>query len=210
MVDFGWTPQFNHGFVFTPHSPLTLLPASTVCGSSRPGPSGLIIPSLKPWPAFVRIRKVSFAGKRLSNGSFTTRQTACYPSSLAVAIANWVQPWLSVREEPEDGAGTCSSAYWQVPRERDFFRDLRQAWVSRILQPGFIQSVLGRLNSDSKSPLLTQAELVLFFADLRTWLPVSDQVIRSKLLEIDDGQLFRLNLWRALSLISSDPEADFF
>ena len=38
---------------------------------------------------------------------------------------------------------------------------------------------------------------------------MSDHAIWSKLLEIDEGELFRLNLWHALSLISSDPDADF-
>ena len=39
---------------------------------------------------------------------------------------------------------------------------------------------------------------------------MSDHAICSKLLEIDDGQPFRLNLWHALWLISSDPDADLF
>ena len=117
----------------------------------------------------------SFAGKRLPDGSFATRHTACYPAKLAQAIARCVQPWLTprsdaislsawrhllpkrfvwpqVRHRIEDGAGTCSSAFWHIPRERDSFKDLRQAWLRRILQPGFIHSVLSRLNSDAKAP----------------------------------------------------------
>ena len=175
----------------------------------------------------------SFAGKRLPDGSFATRRTACYPSQLAQAIIRCVQPWLTLRpavvpltswrhplpsrfvwpqlrRRIEDGAGTCSSASWQVPRERDFFKDLRHAWLRRILQPGFIPSVLSRLNSDAKAPPLSPAELLPFFDDLRSWLQISDQALWSKLLEIDDGQPFRLNLWHALSLIGSDPDSAFF
>ena len=77
----------------------------------------------------------SFAGKRLPDGSFATRHTACYPSQLAQAIVHCVQPWLTLRPAAiplaawrhllptrfvwpqlrrriEDGAGTCSSAFW--------------------------------------------------------------------------------------------------
>ena len=78
------------------------------------------------------------------------------------------------------------------------------------MQPGFIPSVLSRLNSDAKAPPLSPDELIPFFGDLRSWLQVSDQALWSKLLEIDDGQPFRLNLWHALSLISSDPDSAFF
>ena len=175
----------------------------------------------------------SFAGKRLPDGSFATRHTACYPSQLAQAIVHCVQPWLTLRPAAiplaswrhllptrfvwpqlrrriEDGAGTCSSAFWQVPRERDSFKDLRHAWLRRIMQPGFIQSVLSRLNSDAKAPPLSPDELLPFFGDLRSWLQVSDQALWSKLLEIDDGQPFRLNLRHALSLIGSDPDSAFF
>ena len=77
----------------------------------------------------------SFAGRRNADGSFATRQTACYPDALAAAIATQIAPFLSVRSaavsfgewpsllppsfvwpQPsgriEDGAGTCSSAFW--------------------------------------------------------------------------------------------------
>ena len=185
------------------------------------------------WSNFPAVESLACIGKRLPDGSFATRHTACYPSQLAQAIVCCVQPWLSLRPAAipfaawrhllptrfvwpqlrhriEDGAGTCSSAFWQVPRERDSFKDLRQAWLRRIMQPSFIPSVLSRLNSDAKAPPLSPDELIPFFGDLRSWLQVSDQALWSKLLEIDDGQPFRLNLWHALSLISSDPDSDFF
>ena len=95
----------------------------------------------------------SFAGKRLSDGTFATRHTACYPDRLAAALAKCVSPWLSRSPTPvafltwreslplrfswpsvvggvEDGAGTCSPAFWQIPREQDVFKPLRHMWRS--------------------------------------------------------------------------------
>ena len=42
----------------------------------------------------------SFAGKRNSDGSFATRQTACYPQPLAEAIAKCIQHFMSLLDEP--------------------------------------------------------------------------------------------------------------
>ena len=42
----------------------------------------------------------SLAGKRNSDGSFTTRHTACYPQPLASAIASCMQPFLSLLADP--------------------------------------------------------------------------------------------------------------
>ena len=100
----------------------------------------------------------SFAGKRNSDGSFATRQTACYPQLLAEGIALSVQHFLSILSEPvpftawrqflpatfiwpiashriEDGAGTCSSAFWGVPREADSLGRLRALWLRRLETP---------------------------------------------------------------------------
>ena len=97
----------------------------------------------------------SFAGRRNPDGSFATRQTACYPDALAAALAQHIAPFLSVRQDPvplsawtsflprtfvwpchssriEDGAGTCSSAFWGKPREPDVLKPLRSAWRPQV------------------------------------------------------------------------------
>ena len=150
----------------------------------------------------------SFAGKRNSDGSFATRQTACYPQPLAEAIAACIQHFMSMRAEPftfaswrellppsflwpirsvrvEDGAGTCSSAFWGVPRERD-------------------------LVSPSKDRPLSDRALSLFEQDVRTFLQIESNAVWAKLLAVDEGQPFRLNLWHCLSVLCHDPDMDFF
>ena len=165
---------------------------------SNPGRFGLTVQLLKPCLASARIL-VAFTLRLLANAFRMARlppgilpailpglrrpsHDAYSPGLLLVqmplpfCLACPAPPrfvWPSVRFRIEDGAGTCSSAYWQVPRERDSFKNLRQAWVRPILQPGFIPSVLSRLNSDSKAPPLSQEELIPFFWDLRDWLQIS-------------------------------------
>ena len=59
------------------------------------------------------------------------------------------------------------------------------------------------LDKERPTQALSHEELLPFFGDLRSWLQVSYHAVWSKLLEIDAGQPFRLNLWHALSLIST-------
>ena len=137
----------------------------------------------------------SFAGKRNSDGSFATRQTACYPQPLAAAIASCIQPFLSLLPDPiklpdwrkllppaflwpapgpriEDGAGTSSSAFWGLPRETDFLRPLRSLWLKRLETPGLLSGVLSHMVSPSKDLPISPAALHLFESDLRTFLRV--------------------------------------
>ena len=131
-----------------------------------------------------------FAGRRNADGSFATRQTACYPDALAAAIAAQIAPFLSVRSaavafgewpsllqpsfiwpQPsgriQDGAGTCSSAFWGTPREPDVLKPLRSAWCSRLQTPGLLPGLLAHLVSPSKEPPLSKSALEPFLADLR-------------------------------------------
>ena len=216
---------------------LRLLPATTGFLCSNPGLSGLTSLPWSPWvpglhvpapPRFSPLicwqassrwllchsphRLLSFS---TSTGHCALRTALAYPSSCGHLLGVVAPPasnplCLASATPPHRRRGTCSSAFWQVPRERDSFKDLRHAWLRRIMQPGFIPSVPSRLNSDAKAPPLSPDELLPFFGDLRSWLQVSDQALWSKLLEIDDGQPFRLNLWHALSLIGSDPDSAFF
>ena len=175
----------------------------------------------------------SLAGKRNSDGSFTTRHTACYPQPLASAIASCMQPFLSLLADPiklshwrtflppaliwplpgpriEDGAGTSSSAFWGLPRETDFLRPLRSLWLRRLETPGLLSGILSHMISPSKEPPISPAALRLFEADLRTFLQVDSDSTWAKLLSADAGQPFRLNLWHCLSVICCDPDMDFF
>ena len=175
----------------------------------------------------------SFAGRRSPDGSFATRQTACYPDKLAAAIAAAIAPFLSVRTsmvafedwssllptefiwpmQPgriEDGAGTCSSAFWGTPRELDILKPLRSSWLRRLQSPGLLSGILAHLVSPSKEPPLSDAALAPFLADLRSFLCVRDDATWAKLLYVDPGQPFRLNLWHCLSVLAKDPDMDFF
>ena len=175
----------------------------------------------------------SFAGKRLPDGSFASRHTACYPASLAAALAKCFQPYTScggLQVHPrqwrrflpaqlawplrphriEDGAGTCSSAFWRVPRYADVFRPLRQAWMARLCRDDMVSRIITRLNSDSKQPPLSVTELQPFLSDLRCWLGVAAASVWTQLLHVDSGQPFRFSLWHSLALICSDPDVDLF
>ena len=175
----------------------------------------------------------SFAGKRNPDGSFASRQTACYPDALAAAIARQVAPFLSVRQDPvsfadwssllpsdfvwpcpssriEDGAGTCSSAFWGVPREPDILKPLRSAWLARFQTPGLLSGLLAHLVSPSKEAPLSDTALQPFLADLRAFLHIDREDVWRRLLHVDPGQPFRLNLWHCLSVLVRDPDMDFF
>ena len=49
-----------------------------------------------------------------------------------------------------------------------------------------------------------------FLSDLRAFLHVEREDIWQRLLYVDPGQPFRLNLWRCLSVLTRDPDMDFF
>ena len=162
------------------------------------------------------------SGRRSAQGTFLTRDTACYPASLCKAMAEHFRSLLSshIGEIPflswhsllppalfwpipshrvEDGAGTCSSACWSAPSGSDCFRDIRRAWTSRILSGDFLQPFRARLSSGSKSPPISDSDLTPFLEDLRSFL----------LLRVPEGQPFRLFLLDALLAIVGDPDRPF-
>ena len=57
---------------------------------------------------------------------------------------------------------------------------------------------------------LSSSVLSLFEQDLRTFLQVESDDVWARLMSVDDGQPFRLNLWHCLSVICHDPDMDFF
>ncbi|CAE7210243.1 unnamed protein product [Symbiodinium sp. CCMP2592] len=174
------------------------------------------------------------SGKRLADGSFATRLSACYPPSLAAALARiaaplfsdalpqqpyplaaWLQLlpsrfiWPARSHRVEDGAGTCSTASPR-PVSSDPLSSLRAAWTKRLLASGLAQRIAASLNSGSKSPPLSEAEVAPFLDDLRSFLHVEDDTIWKRLLLVQEGQPFRLNLWHCLSLVCADPDSGYF
>ena len=151
------------------------------------------------------------SGRRSAQGTFLTRDTACYPASLCKAMAEHFRPLLSshIGEIPflswhsllppalfwpipshrvEDGAGTCSSACWSAPSGSDYFRDIRRAWTSRILSGDFLQPFRARLSSGSKSPPISDSDLTPFLEDLRSFMKLSSSDF-DLLLRVPEGLL---------------------
>ena len=70
--------------------------------------------------------------------------------------------------------------------------------------------IFSHMVSPSKDPPISPAALSLFESDLRAFLHVKSDDVWEKLLSMDSGQPFRLNLWHCLSVICCDPDMDFF
>ena len=170
----------------------------------------------------------SFAGRRNADGSFATRQTACYPDALAAAIAAQIAPFLSIRStaiafgewpsllppsfvwpQPSGRIEDGASAFWGTPREPDVLKPLRTAWLCRLQTPGLLSGLLTHLVSFKDSPL-SETALGPFLSDLRAFLCVKNDDTWAKLMHVDPGQPFRLNLWHCLSVLTRDPDMDFF
>ena len=181
---FGWTPLSVPGCQCTPPSAHTFLPASSACRWLKPGCNHDVLSSLGcrcPHPPGFHS---SFAGKRNSDPSFATRQTACYPQPLATAIASCIQPFLSLLPDPI-----------KLPDWR------------HLLPPAFLWPAPGPRIEDGAG---TSAALCLFESDLRFFFRVESDDTWAKLMAVDAGQPFRLNLWHCLSVICCDPDMDLF
>ena len=171
--------------------------------------------------------------KRLPDGSWSTRLTATYPQSLAEAIAALCVPFLSVKDTVytrnswsallpprlpwsaqhlpvEDGAGCSSTACHVTPQGDDIFRPLRRAWMERLIKSGLVHTIVSAVSSGDKASPLSDEQLLPFFDDLRSFLHVECDATWSNLLHITPGQPFRISLWRTLSLLLKDPDADLF
>ena len=73
-----------------------------------------------------------------------------------------------------------------------------------------LSGLLTHLVSPSKEPPLSDAALQPFLSDLRSFLRIDREDIWQRLLQVDPGQPFRLNLWHCLSVLTRDPDMDFF
>ena len=173
------------------------------------------------------------SAQRSADGMFLTRATACYPPSLASAIASLCVPFVSIEDREytistwvallpprlpwppypfpvEDGAGMGSAACHTHPQSEDHFKALRHAWSARLLSSGLVPKIVTALSSGSKSAPISEAELAPFFHDLREFLQVRQADTWTALLSIDEGQPFRLSLWHTLCLIFKDADAGLF
>ncbi|CAE7613697.1 unnamed protein product [Symbiodinium sp. CCMP2592] len=136
-------------------------------------------------------------------------------AAAALPLATWLQllpcrfTWPARSHRVEDGAGTCSTASPR-PVSSDPLSSLRAAWTKRLLASGLAQRIAASLNSGSKSPPLSEAEVAPFLDDLRSFLHVEDDTIWKRLLLVQEGQPFRLNLWHCLSLVCADPDSGYF
>ncbi|CAE7452587.1 unnamed protein product, partial [Symbiodinium necroappetens] len=176
------------------------------------------------------------SGKRAADGSFLTRNTAAYPASLALSLAQLAAPWLSkdtsgtapvalatwhsllptrlpwpdLMHRVEDGAGTCSTARPDPAKFSDPFRSLRTSWSRRFLRDGLAARIATALNSGSREPPLSESELEPFLSDLRSFLGVTDDAAWRHLLRVQSGQPFRLELWHRLCVACADPDTEYF
>ena len=110
------------------------------------------------------------SGARDPDGSFRTRDTACYPPSSARSLAALCVPFLSIMDKDftadtwltllparfpwppsafpvQDGAGTCSTACHAKPQSDDLLHTLRHAWSARLSNTGFVPKIVNALSS---------------------------------------------------------------
>ena len=104
-------------------------------------------------------------GSRADDGTFLSRLTAEYPSSLATSLAGFLstytsagaaeipwqswksllptQPlWPTLTRRVEDGAGFNSTAYWISPQAPDFLGDLSKSLVHATLSGSLVLATL--------------------------------------------------------------------
>ena len=99
----------------------------------------------------------------------------------------------------------------QAPLAPSFGGDpVKPTSSERLETPGLLSGILSHMVSPSKEPPISPAALSLFESDLRDFLHVQSDDVWEKLLSVDPGQPFRVNLWHYLSVICCDPGMDFF
>ena len=166
---------------------------------------------------------------RLADGSFASRLTAEYPPALAQSLASLVSrfvtrsnrvvpldAWRSVlpaapvwpqpRLRVEDGGGLRSTAAWLSPSGPDYLRRLRLAWTQRLFDSGLCLQISAALRVGCDAAPLSPAELAPFLDDLCDFLEVPT-LERPAVLEVPEGQPFRLHLLQRLLECCQDPEA---
>ena len=151
-------------------------------------------------------------GSRADDGTFLSRITAEYPSSLAASLAGFLsaytsagaaevpwqrwtsllpaQPvWPPLNRRVEDGAGFNSTAYWISPQAPDFLGDLRKAWPKRLCQDHLCLRLCRTLQLGTEAPPLSEEELRPFLDDLCNFCGVQLPEAPD-FLSVQDGQPF--------------------
>ena len=164
----------------------------------------------------------SFAGKRTSTGTFVSAETAEYPPSLAMAIAqimsrkctfngveiNWNQPLLRPTEKPtkkhiNDGGGIPSSAEWTVPHKRDIFHGLRAILLEYGKEHGLINRVSEHLQQGLPEAPLSREELNPLKQLMHNWAHQHGLHLDWT---ISPGQNFRLFILETFAKWIQDPD----
>ena len=167
-------------------------------------------------------RHPSFAGKRSSTGAFISSDTAEYPASLALAIAqmmtkkcttndaliHWSLPLTRPTAEPikkfiNDGGGIPSTADWSVNHQPDIFASLRDKLLQHGRESTLIQRVECHLRQQLPDPPLTEDELNPMKQLMHHWASEKGWTIDWS---IATGQKFRLKLLEDLAKYIQDPD----
>lgn len=172
------------------------------------------------------------AGVRLPDGSFFSRLTAAYPDALAGALAtcfaphltnkglviqlkDWIQfiprnpTWHSTvsRERIEDGGSLASTALWISPQHPDVLHHLRVRWHQRLTVDHLAHRIAQSLRDGEDEPPVDASTLSAFLRDIQQSFHISANDW-NQMLEIHPGQPFRLNLWKFLLQLWTDPDVD--
>ena len=174
---------------------------------------------------------MNFAGLRLSDGTFYSRLTACYPQLLADALANIFVRFLTTHatqltlsssasslsstfqvqtlaQRVEDGGGLISTAVWHHPQAPNTLGGLRKQWTTRFLNTGLHKQILAHFSTGSKAPPLSGDQFQPFLDDVRDFFNLSDQAWESAL-TVAPSQPFRLGLWKLMLQAIEDPDVGF-
>lgn len=169
---------------------------------------------------------VSLINKRLSDGSFLSRQSAEYPQSLAqqfalaialllsvgseltLSQANTAIPIKSHTEPPHsnvDGAGALSKPDWSAPQSsQDPLKALRQAWTQHILKHELHHRLQQRLAVTSSAPPFDEAIISQFRSILDSLSPTPMDW------SVPAEQPFCLHALHALSHWIQDADVNLF
>ena len=166
----------------------------------------------------------SFAGIKTAQGGYLSAQTAEYPPSLAMAVAQIMTKRCSTsnqllsasqgffRNHPQpsrkminDGGGLPSSADWSVPHRSDRFEPLRNKLFQFGKEHGLIEKALNHLHTQAEEAPLTPTELNPLKQIFHQW--ALEQGI-SLDWSIPQHQHFRLHLLQVLSNLTQDPDVE--
>ena len=167
----------------------------------------------------------NFRLKRLPDGTFISSLSAEYPSTLASAIIDIIERWVSqattfnfdvslwkslLAKAPfsqgpriTDGAGNSSSANGTIPKTQDTFKEVRRRWTSRILKLNLHTRFAKACANNQADPFITDDELFPFLQDLQECFP--NQKFDPSILPF---QPFRLDVFHQLLQLSPDPDTD--